>query len=366
MPLIQPQKIAMHPQTTQDLKASQQAGALSSCATTCTTDSAISRTEVAVRSDPMSTAAHPRLLSINTSTPAGATSEAIRTHSYWSGFYKKTIKERRTQLSLAFPHLARLTPLDSFASTQTSAKTSGQSTPSLGPTRSLAMTNTMIPPGTLLSSSPLTRSLRPPLAPQMSRSNSSSLQNSITAAALDLEETALNASPEAAGSPRSPVVVVEKSLLNFTDASKPSSSGSVDHDKSLQQPQQTSPGSSSVSVDHDTCVQQPPQQTSPGVQDLDQERRALDLELGQGQEAELMTEEERRDLFEEERKATVISNLAEQRKMIGSADGKLLEGDLSLHARLDALIATEQEGAPFPVHGLDEKIANNMIENCIG
>ncbi|KAG0376970.1 hypothetical protein BGX24_006952 [Mortierella sp. AD032] len=79
-----------------------------------------------------------------------------------------------------------------------------------------------------------------------------------------------------------------------------------------------------------------------------------------------MTEEERRDQFEEERKATVILNLNEQRKMIGSPNGHLLEGDLSLDARLDAIIATEQEGAPFPVHGLDEQIANNMIENCIG
>ncbi|KAI7824291.1 hydroxymethylglutaryl-CoA reductase [Gamsiella multidivaricata] len=52
--------------------------------------------------------------------------------------------------------------------------------------------------------------------------------------------------------------------------------------------------------------------------------------------------------------------------MIGSPDGTLLEGDLSLDARLDALIATEQEGAPLPVFGLDEQIANNMIENCIG
>lgn len=101
-------------------------------------------------------------------------------------------------------------------------------------------------------------------------------------------------------------------------------------------------------------------------QDQDSERRALALELAQGQEDVAMTEEERRDQIEKERKATVISNLAEQRKMIGSPNGHLLEGDLSLDARLDAIIATEQEGAPFPVHGLDEQIANNMIENCIG
>ncbi|KAF9147127.1 hypothetical protein BG015_011286 [Linnemannia schmuckeri] len=101
-------------------------------------------------------------------------------------------------------------------------------------------------------------------------------------------------------------------------------------------------------------------------EDQDSERRALALELGQGQEDVIMTEEERRDQLEKERKATVISNLAEQRKMIGSPNGHLLEGDLSLDARLDAIIATEQEGAPFPVYGLDEQIANNMIENCIG
>lgn len=101
-------------------------------------------------------------------------------------------------------------------------------------------------------------------------------------------------------------------------------------------------------------------------EDQDSERRALALELGQGQEDETMTEEERRDQLEQERKATVISNLAEQRKMIGSPNGHLLEGDLSLDARLDAIIAAEQEGAPFPVYGLDEQIANNMIENCIG
>lgn len=101
-------------------------------------------------------------------------------------------------------------------------------------------------------------------------------------------------------------------------------------------------------------------------EDQDSERRALALELAQGQEDVAMTEEERRDQLEKERKATVISNLAEQRKMIGSPNGHLLEGDLSLDARLDAIIATEQEGAPFPVYGLDEQIANNMIENCIG
>ncbi|KAF9146756.1 hypothetical protein BGX30_009538 [Mortierella sp. GBA39] len=101
-------------------------------------------------------------------------------------------------------------------------------------------------------------------------------------------------------------------------------------------------------------------------EDQDSERRALALELAQGQEDVAMTEEERRDQLEKERKATVISNLAEQRKMIGSPNGHLLEGDLSLDARLDAIIATEQDGTPFPVHGLDEQIANNMIENCIG
>ncbi|KAG0202007.1 hypothetical protein BGX28_005324 [Mortierella sp. GBA30] len=93
---------------------------------------------------------------------------------------------------------------------------------------------------------------------------------------------------------------------------------------------------------------------------------ALESELSQGQDDESMTEEERRELFEKERKATVISNLEEQRRMIGSPNGHLLEGDLSLDARLDAIIATEQEGNPFPVYGLDEQIANNMIENCIG
>ncbi|KAF9995766.1 hypothetical protein BGZ65_008598 [Modicella reniformis] len=177
----------------------------------------------------------------------------------------------------------------------------------------------------------------------MSRSNSS-LQNSITAAALDLDETSLTISPEATSplieadteAEAEAVAVAEESLLDYTEDGKVT----------------------------DRVEGRPPLQSH--SQDVDQERRALDLELGQGQEAELMTEEERRDQFDRERKATVISNLVEQRKMIGSADGQLLEGDLSLSARLDALIATEEEGAPFPVHGLDEQVANNMIENCIG
>lgn len=183
----------------------------------------------------------------------------------------------------------------------------------------------------------------------MSRSSLSSLQNSITAETLDQEQIPLATSPEAAE------IESKDSLLRYTDEDDQQqqrvSSGSTDRDKSSQQQQQQQP---------------PPLMPQLQLQDMDPERRALDIELGQGQEAELMTEEERRDQFEKERRPTVISNLEEQRKMIGSADGKLLEGDLSLHARLDALIATEQEGMPFPVQGLDEQIANNMIENCIG
>jgi hypothetical protein len=146
-------------------------------------------------------------------------------------------------------------------------------------------------------------------------------------------------------------------------------------------------------------------------QEAEKERHALVLELGQGQEDVEMTEEEKREEFEIERRrrnshshgdsntneeshvndttstsssssngnnsnkattATTTSttthnglNLEAQRKMIGSPNGHLYDGALSIDARLDAVV-TEQQGTPFPIHGLDEQIANNMIENCIG
>ncbi|KAF8927416.1 hypothetical protein BGZ58_010403 [Dissophora ornata] len=271
----------------------------------------------------------PPHLSINISSTANASlSENIRTHAYWSGFYKKTIKERRTQLGLAFPHLSRPSSLESFASTQTSAKTSGQSTPSFGPTRSLAMTSIAMPapPSSLSAPLAMPRPLHMPISIPMSRSSSSSLRQSST--------IVLNTSPEAT-TPQE-----EGSLLNYTE------------DGQILTVSEESNGQRFLHGHQ--------------LQEMDPERRALDLELGQGQEDEPLTEEERRDRFEQERKATVILNLEEQRKMIGSPNGHLLEGDLSLDARLDVIIATEQEGSPFPVSGLDEQIANNMIENCIG
>ncbi|KAF9295710.1 hypothetical protein BGZ88_001613 [Linnemannia elongata] len=307
-------------------------------------------------------------ISINThATTTSSSQEAIRTHTYWSGFYKKTIKERRTQLGLAFPHLARPSSLDSFASTQTSAKTSGQSTPNFGPTRSLTMTSiivpttTLAPPSSSSGVSSLLTSTVPLVAPQpisMVRSTASPhhhhhqhshLNNNNTAVALHLSPSDLTSS---VSTPDSSAFQDVSSLLNYTDDGQISFEQANGHHLEHDQQEQ----------DH---IMRPNKQAQED-EDQDSERRALALELAQGQEDVAMTEEERRDQLEKERKATVISNLAEQRKMIGSPNGHLLEGDLSLDARLDAIIATEQEGAPFPVYGLDEQIANNMIENCIG
>ncbi|KAF9291574.1 hypothetical protein BGZ74_000347 [Mortierella antarctica] len=231
-----------------------------------------------------------------------------------NGFYKKTIKERRTQLGLAFPYLTKPSSLDNFASAQTSAKTSGQSTPNLGPSpmrRSLTMTAITLP----TVSSPL---------------SAATLTTNTTTTTEKLSE-ALSSSESSVGFTNSTDTDTdtnsdsgEKTLFDFTD-----------DDKEGQKTRST------------------PNHDEPKDPLFDQEDEA-------------MTEEERRDQLERERKATVISDLTEQRRMIGSPNGSLLEGDLSLDARLDAIIATEQEGTPFPVHGLDEQIANNMIENCIG
>ncbi|KAG0089578.1 hypothetical protein BGZ93_004971 [Podila epicladia] len=249
--------------------------------------------------------------------------EAIRTHAYWSGFYKKTIKERRTQLGLAFPYLTKPSSLDNFASAQTSAKTSGQSTPNLGPSsmhRSLTMTAITLP----TVSSPL---------------SAATLTTNTTTTTKKLIEV-LSSSEPSVGFINRPNV---PATVNGTDTDTDSNSDSgektlfdfTDDDKEAQTTRST------------------PKHDEPKDPLFDQEDEA-------------MTEEERRDQLERERKATVISDLTEQRRMIGSPNGSLLEGDLSLDARLDAIIATEQEGTPFPVNGLDEQIANNMIENCIG
>ncbi|KAG0311335.1 hypothetical protein BGZ99_010261, partial [Dissophora globulifera] len=276
------------------------------------------------------------VLSINVSaTAAASTAEAIRTHAYWSGFYKKTIKERRTQLGLAFPYLRRPTSLDTFASTQTSAKTSGQSTPNFIAGRHFGMTNYAMPAppptfSTVSSPDPMAsfRLQHIPVPLSLPRSSVTSRRQSLTADSVTAPGST---------SPQSPPQV-EGSLLNYAE------DGSVIASSALSE------------------LNIPSQQQ----EEMDLERRALDLELGQGQEDELMTEEERRDQFDQERKATTISDIETQRKMIGTANGELLQGDLSLDARLDAVLATQQEGAPFPVHGLEEQIANNMIENCIG
>ncbi|KAF9214297.1 hypothetical protein BGZ59_003975 [Podila verticillata] len=254
-------------------------------------------------------------------TTSDSQAEAIRTHTYWSGFYKKTIKERRTQLGLAFPYLAKPSSLENFASAQTSAKTSGQSTPNLGQPMHRSLTMTSILPSM---SSPL---------------SSTSTSNTTTTTAKSFE--ALSSIDSRPNSPNVPGATTdvnsdqlgEKTLLDFTDDDKDEQANGSTQQQQQQQEQQ---------------------------QEQEQKDPLFD------QEDEVMTEEERREQLEKERKATVISDLTEQRRMIGSPNGRLLEGDLSLDARLDAIIATEQEGTPFPVHGLDEQIANNMIENCIG
>lgn len=249
-------------------------------------------------------------------TTSDSQTEAIRTHTYWSGFYKKTIKERRIQLGLAFPYLAKPSSLENFASAQTSAKTSGQSTPNLGTSmhRSLAMTATL--PSM---SSPLSSTLIPNTTTTTAKSPETLSSSDSRPSSSNVPGATTDANPDQRG---------EKTLLDFTDDDK-----DAQPNGSKQQQQE-------------------------------QEQELKDPLFDQEDEA--MTEEERRDQLEKERKATVISDLTEQRRMIGSPNGSLLEGDLSLDARLDAIIATEQEGTPFPVYGLDEQIANNMIENCIG
>ncbi|GJJ72263.1 hydroxymethylglutaryl-CoA reductase [Entomortierella parvispora] len=318
----------------------------------------------------------PQHLSINTTaTAASSTQESIQTHAYWSGFYKKTIKERRTQLGLAFPHLTRPSSLDSFASTQTSAKTSGQSTPNLGPTRSLAMAMTAMNGVTSSQANSTTSSDSPP-------SSTSSISGPTGSATYLLP---LNMPvPRYPGSGAGSVSGSASSLahnktaiaLHLTRSESGDSPSSLSSERSVSPRRQSSP-TGAIS----------PLEYTDGMSQTDQDRLALERDLS-GQTAPLavtatskvkpeqqqqpdedvaMTEEERRDQLERERKATVISNLQEQRKMIGTPNGHLLEGDLSLDARLDAILATsDQEGAPFPVHGLDEQIANNMIENCIG
>ncbi|CAO3563357.1 unnamed protein product [Mortierella alpina] len=312
-------------------------------------------------------------LSIDTSPASTSPSlQACRSHTYWSGFYKKTIKERRTQLGLAFPHLTRPSSLESFASAQTSAKTSGQSTPNLGPApRFLAMTTLLLPtpssPSLSSPSSSTSSSSNAPMAmprpvQPMYRSTSSLLQNNSTAIALHLNDTSMRtASPL-----QQEIPLEDDSLLSYTE------------EQQVEKEAPSAVAHNAIRSDPSPCSQ-PPQPSNNNnngdnnsskkdrEQDADQkDRMALDLELSQGQPDEDLTEEERRDQLERERKATVILNLEEQRKMIGSPNGHLLEGDLSLDARLDAIIATEQEGKPFPIYGLDEQIANNMIENCIG
>ncbi|KAG0252991.1 hypothetical protein BG011_006620 [Mortierella polycephala] len=307
----------------------------------------------------LTNATHPGALSINTAAASSTSSlDATRTHSYWSGFYKKTIKERRTQLGLAFPHLTRPSSLESFASTQNSTKTSGQSTPNLGPVRSSIATQ-VLPSSSLSQPVPLSRSV-----------SSISLQNNATVTALH---------PTSNGHASS-------TADTHQDRIRPHHERCHHHHHQQQEShiQQQTPqlereegsllnyaeGAEQEAEVHGVQPKTASTATSLSMKEQEQgselEREALARELAQGQEDETMTEEERRDQLENERRATVISNLEEQRKMVGSPNGHLLEGDLSLDARLDAILATEQEGAPFPVYGLDEQIANNMIENCIG
>ncbi|KAG0268577.1 hypothetical protein DFQ27_006356 [Actinomortierella ambigua] len=260
-------------------------------------------------------------------------------HRYWSGFYKKTIKERRTQLSLAFPHLSKAsTSLDSFASSAvTSAKTSGQSTPQLVPIRSLAGSSSSL--SSASSSFPI---LMPPPKGVINNSNNSNNSNSNDHANLSSNSNNnnnINSSNSnqygglllgrRAGSHLRVEEVepplAKDSLLNFTD---------------------DTPSVPSSELERTARQQQQPQQ--------------------QLQEKGLSMDEESRIRLEKGRLATVISNLEEQRKTIGTPNGSLLEGDLSLDARLDVIAAEQEGGAPFPVQGLDEQIANNMIENCIG
>ncbi|KAF9108847.1 hypothetical protein BGX27_008198 [Mortierella sp. AM989] len=302
-----------------------------------------------------SSAHHPSLF-INTSASASVVTSAGDAHARWSGFYKKTIKERRTQLGLAFPHLSRPSSLDVFASAQTSARTSGRSSPNLG-----------------RSSPNLGRS-----SPNLGRSTPSLAPNIRT---LAMTSTTRPGSPLSANSIAMPRPVplplstsTKSSLLKITDNSDIPSPDSDLVDNNLSTPNQDAQLSEEIVITAETVVQ-PKKSTLSADQFRDQlrlqfqqaeeERHALVLELGQGQEDVVMTEEEQREQFEQERRVNGVSDLEEHRKMIGSPNGHLPEG-LSLDARLDALIAAEQDGTPYPVHGLDEQIANNMIENCIG
>ncbi|KAF9914712.1 hypothetical protein BX616_007717 [Lobosporangium transversale] len=335
----------------------------------------------ALNTPPPLTLPTPPSLHINTSkTTVSSTSEAIRTHTYWTGFYKKTIKERRTQLGLAFPHLSCPTSLDSFASTQNSTKTSSVSTPNLEPTVAMAAVSSpmidIIPstaPSPLSASSCTATQIIPRplsvlrLSPTMLFPENTSTGNHIENDNISDEEnsTSINSKD---------VNIADNDNILDTTTMYHTSQPQQQEQSQLPKDKKQDKRRASNLVDHGSNNQFLQQQPSvlyslSGGQYTevnDEERRALALELAQGQEDVSVTEEERRDQFEKERKATVITNLQEQRKMIGSPNHGLLEGDLSLDARLDAIIATERDGAVFPIYGLDEEIANNMIENCIG
>ncbi|KAG0055883.1 hypothetical protein BGZ83_007172 [Gryganskiella cystojenkinii] len=348
---------------------------------------------------------------INTSnTAVAATQESIQNHAYWSGFYKKTIKERRTQLGLAFPHLTRPTSLDSFASTQTSAKTSGQSTPNLGPTRST------------LAMSSIHNNIQNMFSPASAPTTGSTLGNGANGASGGASGSNGGQAVAAAlgSSFQLPLSMPVPRYPTPPSSSRPASASGArtDEERDLERGGGSIPGSTISLARNKTAIAlhlantkgvAAVNSTSPLPESQTFDREALERDLaGRGSNMEedqqpspmghfnstsmsssmsafddsdraplspipddgdiVMTEEERRDQLERERKATAISNLEEQRKMIGTPNGHLLEGDLSLDARLDAILATSDQsnGVPFPVHGLDEQIANNMIENCIG
>ncbi|KAG0343456.1 hypothetical protein BG004_005292, partial [Podila humilis] len=297
-------------------------------------------------------------------TTANAQAEAIRTHSYWSGFYKKTIKERRTQLGLAFPYLAKPSSLENFASTQNSARTSGESTPQSSIWASMPMS-------------------MPTPTPLHRRSSTNNFNVSVNGNSNNVFVHPLS-STSTMTTARS--TITQSGVVNPTgiDDVAPSTTTAVEKTTSSTTPTLTL--TSGSKRDLDSVIVRSPEEKSllnyteeeeviPIVREIrmeedddeaDKDGKKEEKDPLFDQEDEAMTEEERREQLEKERTATVISDLTEQRRMIGSPNGSLLEGDLSLDARLDALIATEQEGTPFPVHGLDEEIANNMIENCIG
>ena len=173
-------------------------------------------------------------------------------------------------------------------------------------------------------------------------------------------------SPEQSISPHQPPSPAERtSLLKFTDETEssttvPAPTTTAEQDRRALERDLAGRNSSTANTSQRQGSSASPSSSFSSSPSLLESQQLEDDDI-------IMTEEERRDQLERERKATVISNLEEQRKMIGTPNGHLLEGDLSLDARLDAILATsDQEGAPFPVHGLDEQIADNMIENCIG